>query len=504
MALTWLGCDSVTPIAPADAVLTITVNPTRIESRGEATITVLARKVDGFPVNRGTEITFSTDLGRIDPEVAYTDEQGRASTTLFGNGEVGMATVTAVSGSIEITAETLVQIGSAPNSLILEVSPPEVNIQRVDRRREFKLRASVVDDLGEPLAQATVRFEGDVGKLASRGEPISTNANGVARDTLTVTKEELLNAGSSFFVTAVVTGGDDAGFVELIADEEVLIFGFPFDIFLETSQSSVAAEGDELQLVATVLDDLGDPLVEAGVQFESSAGTVASRGAVVRTDANGQAFDFLQISEQDLAAIPGNTVTVTARVLGADDIFLADTVTLNVQGQPPVAGFTIAVSCRDATFTNTTTPASTAADPVEYTWDFGDGSPFLLTNVQTAVTHAYTTAGPTFPATFTATLTATNTFGTGMVMNPVVIDLTLTPAFTAVVGTMTSDPVTFDATSSVVNDATATYSWDFGDGATGTGVTTTHVYAAAGNKTVTLTITACGLTNSTSLNVVVP
>ena len=492
-----LGCDSVTPIAPSDAILTITVNPTRIETAGQATITVLARKTDGFPVNEGTEITFSTTLGRIDPEVAFTDEQGRATTVLFGNNEVGLATVTAVSGSIEITAETAVQIGSIPNSLIFEVSPSEVNLRDIDSERTFRLVASVVDDLGNDLKGATVRFESEIGKLASRNNPILTNARGVARDTLTVKKNQLSSAGSSFIVTCTVTGGDTEGFIELTTDEEILILGNPFDLFLETTQSSVPAEGASIGLVATVLDDQGEPLDGARVQFESSAGRVASLGGVVRTDANGQAFDTLEITEVDIEALPGNTITVTARLAPQSGVTaVSDTETLNVQAAPPIAGFTFVQSCTDVTFTNTTTPASTSADPVEYTWDFGDGSPLLLTNIQSPVTHAYPGAGN-----FMATLTATNIFGTDTVTNPVVIDLTITPAFTAV--PLAGMVVNFDASSSVVPDPSATYTWDFGDGTSGTGVTTSHTYAASGGVTVTLTISACGGTAMVSRPVTV-
>ena len=50
--------------------------------------------------------------------------------------------------------------------------------------------------------------------------------------------------------------------------------------------------------------------------------------------------------------------------------------------------------------------------------------------------------------------------------------------------------VSFDAsTSSDANGVITRYDWDFGDGATGSGVTTTHTYTAAGTYTVVLTVT---------------
>ncbi|MDH3458376.1 MAG: PKD domain-containing protein, partial [Gemmatimonadota bacterium] len=49
---------------------------------------------------------------------------------------------------------------------------------------------------------------------------------------------------------------------------------------------------------------------------------------------------------------------------------------------------------------------------------------------------------------------------------------------------------TFDGSGSTDPDGTiVSYEWDFGDGATGTGVSPSHTYAAAGTYDVTLTVT---------------
>ena len=49
----------------------------------------------------------------------------------------------------------------------------------------------------------------------------------------------------------------------------------------------------------------------------------------------------------------------------------------------------------------------------------------------------------------------------------------------------------FDASASTApGSSIASYSWDFGDGTTGTGVKPSHTYSSIGDKTVTLTVTS--------------
>ena len=65
--------------------------------------------------------------------------------------------------------------------------------------------------------------------------------------------------------------------------------------------------------------------------------------------------------------------------------------------------------------------------------------------------------------------------------------------------------VTFNASGSSDSDGTiSSYAWNFGDGATGSGVTPSHTYASAGIRTVTLTVTDDdGAKGSTSESVTV-
>lgn len=400
----WLACDKPTPVAPAESSLTITANPTRIAVNGTATITVLARKSDGRAVNPGTEINFSTDLGTIDP-VALTDDRGIAEATLTGDGRIGMATV-AVNSGAAMSEEIMVQIGALASSITLSANKSEVNKDLPSGGERIKLTAEVFDDLANPISGVSVIFEADTGTFEEGGS-VETNSKGRARNVLVVT--EVRNVTDGVFEITVRTAGDDGA--EVSDTVEIGVSGFAFDITLTTDPTSIPFVGGTIRLSALVRDDFGEAAVGESVNFITEAGSLSSGGALLQTDANGQVFDTLTVTQADLAALPATAISfnVSAEVAGSGgELVSSGDVPIRIQPEPPIAGFETTIVDRNVTFRNTSTGGGT----LRYQWDFGDGS----TSNEVSPSHLYDADG-----TFFVTLIATNDGGESSITKTVTV-----------------------------------------------------------------------------------
>lgn len=201
------ACDKGTPVAPEGAILRISAYPTRIGKTGSSTLTVSLLRSNGNPVNEGTEVRLSSNLGMVDA-VVYTDVSGVAVGTLRGDGTVGTATVTAFSGANEAVT-TEVAVGQLAASMSLQVTPSNVP----ESGGILDLLALVRDDQAQPLPEAQVNFRSEVGSLDSGGRFIVTNAQGEARDELTVTAADLQNIGGNTFQVTAEVGGTGGGII---------------------------------------------------------------------------------------------------------------------------------------------------------------------------------------------------------------------------------------------------------------------------------------------------
>lgn len=199
------ACSEGTPVAPQGAILRLSAFPTRISKQGVSQITVNAYRSNGNPVNPGTEIRLSSNLGRVDP-VVFTNDSGQAIGTLRGDGQVGTATVTAFSGALEPSTID-VAVGQLAASMTLQVTPSSVP----EAGGRLDLLALVRDDQSQPLADAQVNFRSEVGTLASGGRFVVTDSAGEATDVLTVTAADLEIVGDNNFEVTAEVGGAGGG-----------------------------------------------------------------------------------------------------------------------------------------------------------------------------------------------------------------------------------------------------------------------------------------------------
>lgn len=198
-----LSCDKVSPVAPSGSVLTLTANPTEIALNGTSTITVVGRKMDGNPLNPGTQVRLSTTLGKLDDDLIELDSAGVAITKLRGEGRIGKATVTATSGATEaVTID--VQIGRSAGAVSLQATPTSIP----ESGGKVRLLALVRDSQGQPLPGVPVNFSTEVGTLESGGAFIDTNSQGQARDTLDISEGDIQSVtGDTFNVGVEASAG---------------------------------------------------------------------------------------------------------------------------------------------------------------------------------------------------------------------------------------------------------------------------------------------------------
>ena len=145
-------------------------------------------------------------------------------------------------------------------------------------------------------------------------------------------------------------------------------------------------------------------------------------------------------------------------------------------------------------------------DTLTFAWDFGDGS----SGSGMMPTHTYLTDG-TFPVTLVVNdgQADSEPSSTTAIISAPQTNLAPTANPGGPYDGEPGQPITFDgsASSDPNTGDTLTYAWNFGDGATGSGVAPTHTYSADATYTVSLTVSdgqAPSLQASTTASIVTP
>jgi PKD repeat protein len=263
----------------------------------------------------------------------------------------------------------------------------------------------------------------------------------------------------------ILTTTNSAG-LSASADHDIRIEGQPRAVINAPSQGQV-----------------GQPITFSG------SGSNVGNNAIVRfawnfgdgASANGQTVTHVY-------AQPGSfvvTLTVTTNQ-GLSDT-ASQTIYISQVVQAPTAIISApnqGTAGRPLTFDGTHSAAG-SGQIISFAWSFGDGA----SANGPVVTHAYAQ-----PGTYTVILNVTNSNNLTATATQTITVGQATQPPTAVINApnqgTAGQPVAFDGSGSTPGSGQIVrYEWTFGDGATGSGATVSHIYARAGNYTVSLKVT---------------
>lgn len=393
-----VACDKAALLAPTNSTIQLTAGQLIIPPGGSTQLTAIVLENSGQPVPNGTTVRFTTTLGRIDPVEAQTSNGVATAMFLAGN-DSGVADVRAISGlatspgtntsptpttpgtgggttpttpTNTSTAGNAVQIrvgAAAAQNVTLSATPSTVRASG----SSVEVAAFVNDTNGNRLANVPVAFSTTRGTL----DPgvANTDANGVARTTLTASE------------TATVTARVGAQTATLEVRQATIAS------FTLTVSPTNPAAGQPVSLTITPAANTAPRIVVTwGDGNSDDIGAVSAARAVVHT-----------------YATPG-FYTITAAGTSPEGEVFSNSTSVTVAQQPPVDLTVTPTTGQVGTvFTFTITP-TTGAIVSNVSINFGDGTSqdFGAVSTQRTVTHSYSTIG-------TKTVTVTQTEVNGRV-----------------------------------------------------------------------------------------
>jgi adhesin/invasin len=215
LSLVAMACDTVPLTAPTGSALTVTAASSFVPTGGTTEVTAFVAEEGGNVVQNGTSVRFTTNLGRMEPAEAQT-RNGVAVSTFIAGDASGVADVVATSGGIgagssgsgggnggsttTASNKVTITVGAAGvETVILAANPGSVP----NDGGTVELLATVSGANGRSVPGVLVTFAASDGQLGSA--TAITDANGLARTTLTTNRTATVTASAGGKTSAAVT-----------------------------------------------------------------------------------------------------------------------------------------------------------------------------------------------------------------------------------------------------------------------------------------------------------
>ena len=366
------ACNKVPLTAPTGTVITLISETNSVPANGSSDIiavliengttstgtgtgnTTTAVAGAGTAVHNGTLVTFTTSLGRVDPQEARTTN-GRATVKLIADGRSGVATITAFSGGA--SKILTVNVGSAAAVRIIVTADPQA---LPSTGGTTTISARIEDQGGNGLAAVPMSFSTTAGTL-NQGT-VLTDDSGYARALLTSTAAATVTVTAGGGTTGTLTG--TVG-ITVRARPGLTVTVPAGSIAGAPTQITVAVTGTTL--VSDVTLDFGDG------SKPRPLGPLAGSTVVSHT----------------YGAQGTYSVTATATEADGTKTFASTDISVNSVSGNLVGSPNPSTANTPVTFTFTATPSGALIDHVD--WDFGDGA--VVTGQGTQIAHVYDTKG---------------------------------------------------------------------------------------------------------------
>src|SRR5581483_273529 len=191
LALVAAACQKVPLLAPSGSTITLTAGASALPLNGTTQIVAQVIEPAGTPPHAGTQVTFTTTLGTVQPASVETDINGQAVATFSAGNANGIATITAISGGSSASGSNAVRIAlgtAAVGRITLSANPTVLP----PTGGASLITAAVFDINGNALPAAPVSFSTSAGLLDQPAG--TTDRNGIAATTLRTSNQATVTA----------------------------------------------------------------------------------------------------------------------------------------------------------------------------------------------------------------------------------------------------------------------------------------------------------------------